>query len=226
PPIRRLQEINEALLGGKTPEYVAEPSPITQAAISGGACAAHPAEPCLSTAIGLQPAVPAPVPGVGLVTLPPYKEGTTYVVVVTDKVKDLNGDPLTRGTLAKLLLLDPTISIASGGKSTVSGVSDAQAVGLDQMRVAINGAAQALAAEKSITRDHIAMAYTFHTQTMKTTAVTLTALPYGTPLTTINPLALPTFYGVCGAGACTNAIATVLDLYGVDATVPTSNTGT
>src|SRR5207248_11587656 len=59
PPIRRLQEMNKALLGRKTPEYVAEPSPIVQSG--------------LSTAIGLQPAVPAPVPGVGLVTLPPLK---------------------------------------------------------------------------------------------------------------------------------------------------------
>src|SRR5207237_7742219 len=147
-----------------------------------------------------------------VLAIPPLKEGTTYVVLITDKVKDLNGDPLARSTLGKILLLDPSVSVASGGTSTIAGVSDAQAVGIDQMRVAINGAAQVLAGEKSITRDHIVMAYTFKTQSgMKSTAANLAALPYANPTallgipsgttTTINcHPSLPPLNPACGSG--------------------------
>src|SRR5207253_8756899 len=114
--------------------------------------------------------------------------GATYVVLITDNVKDLNGDPLVRSTLGQILLLDPAISLSSGGKSTVSGVSDAQAFGLDIMRGAINGAVQTLAAEKAITRDHVVMAYTFKTQSgIKSTAALLAALPYSNPTALLTP---------------------------------------
>jgi hypothetical protein len=236
PTARRLVDIAEALGAGhpERTEYVSEPSQISQAALSGGACSAHPTELCASPVIGLQPAVPALV-GSTFVPVPPLKEGTTYVVLVTDKVKDINGAALGRSTLGRILLLDPSLTIAdSKGKSQISGVTDAQAVGLDQMRGAIALAAGTLAAEKGSAygRDHIEMAYTFKTQTMKSTAVNLTALPYSTPssgpTSTIVPVGTPKLYGTCLGVACPDGtVANVFDAYGVDIpTVPNANIGT
>jgi pimeloyl-ACP methyl ester carboxylesterase len=233
PSARRLVDIAEAL-GTGHPEriaYVSEPPPISQAAVSGGACSASPTEKCLSTAIGLQPAVPAQA-GPNFFAVPPLKEGTTYVVLISDGVKDINGNGLTRSTLAKILLMDPSLTAAVNGKSTIAGVTDAQALGIDQMRQAIALAAGTLAVEKpAITRSHLAMAYTFRTQggktptqdnSMKTAATNLAALPYGAPLTTINPVAgttklycAPALSAACTAGLVTDA----LSAYGVDRTV-------
>ena len=221
PAPKRLLEATEALTSGKQPQYAAEPSPIVQ----GG----------LSTVIGLQPAVPAQLPNGNVVPIPPLKEATTYVVVITDAVKDINGDKLVRSTLGQILLLDPSISIAVSGHSTVSGVTDAQAVGLDQMRLAINAAAQALQAEKSITRDHIVMAYTFKTQgEMKSIAAQLAAMPYAFTTSDLNPTAAPTVYcqGLAGAAlpgcsVSSPSVTTAFTNYGIDSTVvPTTNIGT
>lgn len=226
PPFKRIYEINEAG-PAKPPGYVADPPPITQAA-TGGTCAATPAAPCVSTAIGLQPAVPILAANVAL---PPLKEKTTYVVLITDNVKTPAGKPLVRTTLSNLLFLNPSISIASNGKSTVAGISDAQAVGLDQMRQAIRGAAAVLAFEQpALTLDHVVLGYTFHTQSMKATAVKLAELPYGTPSTgtgsTVNPLAPPRTY--CATG-CNGLIADVFAKYGVEtgaSAAPTTGIGT
>ena len=240
PSAKRLLDIAEAL-GTGHPEkiaYVSEPPPISQAALSGGACSASPTEKCLSTAIGLQPAVPAQV-GPNFFAVPPLKEGTTYVVLISDGVKDLNGNGLTRSTLGKILLMDPSLTAAVNGKSAIAGVTDAQALGIDQMRQAIALAAGTLAVEKpAITRPHLAMAYTFRTQggktltqdnSMKTAATNLAALPYGAPLTTINPVpgttklyCAPALSAACTAGS----VAAALSAYGVDATpVPNAHIG-
>lgn len=213
PPVAtRLGEVAEA--PAKAPRFVAEPPPITQA-VNGVAA---------STVIGLQPAVPVPVPGTPVVlSIPPLNEGTTYVVLVTDRVRDLNGDKLVRSTLGKILLLDPSISVVStNGKSQLSGVSDAQAQGITQMRQAINLAAGALVAEKSasgLTRDDIVMAYTFRTQTMKSLATTLAALPYQNPVAGLGDTGRKVFGSFPGADG---TIAAVVASYGVTG-VPTSN---
>jgi hypothetical protein len=167
PTATRMAEVNE----GAAARFVAEPSAITQVP-PGGSTA-------LSTAIGLQPAVPARTSAGGPAFLPPLKESTSYVVLVTDGVKDINNIGISRSTLGQILLLAPTLPLAVAGKSQLAGVSDAQAVGLDQMRGAINLAAGTLAVEKpAVTRDHIVMAYTFHTQSITGAAVNLGALPY------------------------------------------------
>ena len=235
PTARRLVDIAEAAGSGhpEKTEYVSEPPQISQAAASGTACKAHPAEPCASPIIGLQPAVPAAA--ASFVAVPPLKEGTTYVVMITDKVKDLGGAPLARSTLGRILLLDPSIKITSAtGKSQITGVTDAQAPGLDQMRGAISLAAGTLAAEKGSAygRDHIVMGYTFKTQTMKSTAINLTALPYSTPssgaTSTIVPVGTPKLYGTCLGAPCPDGtVADVFNAYGLDlAIVPNVHIGT
>ncbi|MGE5048977.1 MAG: hypothetical protein ACM3PC_10435, partial [Deltaproteobacteria bacterium] len=206
----RLGELQER---GKTPRFVAEPPQITQP-VNG-----VPA----STVIGLQPAVPVQLPGTGVVlSVPPLSENTTHVVLVTDRVKDLNGDKLVRSTLGKILLLDPSISVFANGKSQLSGVSDGQAQGIDEMRQAVNLAAASLLAEKrasGLQRDDLVMAYTFRTQSMKSAATALAALPYQDPTAALNDTGRKTF---CDARACDGPIADVLSAYGL-AGVPSSN---
>jgi hypothetical protein len=212
PTATRLLHVEEALLGGRPDKaaYAPEPDDITQT-LAGNK---------LSTVIGLQPAVPAPISATALVPLPPLKENTTYVVVVTDGVKDINNTGLTRSTLGKLLLLDPALPLSTNGKSLVAGPTDAQAVGLDQMRGAINLAAGTLAAEKpAMTRDHVVMAYTFHTQSFKTTGLKLAALPYTTPASTGLPLP-----AAAGGGANVLSPSAAFDKYGIDrSVVPSGN---
>ena len=99
PSALRLAEANE-LANGRSPRFAAEPAAITQA-LNGRS---------VSTAIGLQPAVPAQLPDGSVWPIPPLKEGTTHVVLVTRRVKDMFGDPLARSTLGKILLLDPSIT--------------------------------------------------------------------------------------------------------------------
>ncbi|HEY6908537.1 MAG TPA: hypothetical protein VI356_04150 [Myxococcales bacterium] len=200
----RLGELQEP---GKTPRFVAEPPQITRP-VNG-----VPA----STVIGLQPAVPAQLPAGAVLSLPPLGEGTTYVVLVSDRVKDLNGDKLVRSTLGKILLLDPSISLFANGKSQVSGVSDGQAAGIDRMREAVNLAVASLLAEKrasGLQRDDLVMAYTFTTQTMKSVATALAALPYQDPAAALTDTARKTF---CGARACDAPIADVFAAYGLSA---------
>ncbi|HUJ25285.1 MAG TPA: hypothetical protein VLW85_04650, partial [Myxococcales bacterium] len=240
PPLKRIAEVAE-IAQGKSPGYAAEPLPITEDVTTGKACTSYTSA-CVSTVIGLQPAVPASIPGVGVVPLPPLKPGTTYVVLVTDSVKDLNGDPLVRNTLGQILFLDPSIPVAVGGHSTVSGVSDSQAVGLDTMRVGINGAAQVLQAEKpAITRDHLIMGYTFHTQGLGSNnhgviAAELAAMPYSFQSANITPPAGATTTVYCSPGlvnqlpGCVGtppANTAAFAAYGIDATqVPVADIGT
>ncbi|HET7788785.1 MAG TPA: hypothetical protein VFL36_22605 [Myxococcales bacterium] len=206
----RLGELREA---GKAPRFVAEPEQIT-----------HPVNGVpASTVIGLQPAVPVQLPG-AVAVVPPLSEDTTYVVLVSNGVKDLNGDKLVRSTLGQVLLLDPSISVFANGRSQVSGVSDAQAAGMAQMRQAVNLAVASLLAEKNATgmhRDDIVMAYTFRTQTMKATATDLAALPYQAPAATLADSGRKTFCGQ-GAPACGGTVADVLSAYGLGG-APSSN---
>lgn len=228
--VRKL-DIVEALTSGhpEKTQFVDEPTAIAQT-VPGATCGSSPPTTTrsLSTAIGLQPAVPAQV-GPIFVPVPPLKEATTYVVLVTDGVQDINCTGLTRSTLAKLVLLDPKLPLSdASGKSLVVGPTDAQAVGLDKMRAGVNLAIATLTAEKSaITRDHIAMAYTFHTQSMKSTAVKLAELPYNNPTAALIPVAAPKVYCNGATGCPDGTIQAEFDAYGVDSgTVPNSNIGT
>lgn len=133
-----------------------------------------------SPLVGLQPAVPAPIPAPpNLLTLPPLAESTEYGVIITKGVLDQAGHALSPTTLGQILLLSNPVSV--GGKSQLAGVDDATAAGLEVMRqaVSVNGAgATSLLTAAGVAKSQVAMAYTFRTQSITSTSVGLTAAPY------------------------------------------------
>jgi hypothetical protein len=139
--------------------YVAQPTPIiypSGATLAPGVTC--PAAGGCSPLIGLQPAVPAPVPLVATFYLPPLKESTSYAVVVTDGVKDMFGRKLVRSTFARLML-DFTVPL-----STVPGVDAGTAAGLTALGAALTPVWSAL--PTGITKANVVAAYTFKTQTV------------------------------------------------------------
>jgi hypothetical protein len=160
---------------GQRPTYLPEPPPITQDTGTGKPCASPPyAATCVSTVVGLQPAVVVPGP-TGPVALPPLKEKTEYAVVITSRVLDADGNPLVRAGAGYLLSLGASLADASG-HSQVPGVPDAEAALLEPMRAALAPALAKLPAP--LTRGNVAMAYTFRTQTITSPAIQLGAAPY------------------------------------------------
>lgn len=177
--VRELKaELGAAQLGvpGANPaaaEYVANPTPIVVA--QGAAC---PLPGGCSAIIGLQPAVTAPVPGVGTFHLPPLAPSTSYAVVITNRVKGLTATGLAalgRPTVAKILL-EFTAPLAVGGKSAIPGVGDATAVALHKMRDELAPVWAAL--PTGTTKADVVTAYTFKTQGTTGTSVQLAAAPY------------------------------------------------
>ncbi len=175
----RVKEVQEGAGAG----FLAEPYPIT-APLPGSSvsCTSQSNQGgCFSTVIGLQPATLLSM--APLASLPPLKEATEYAVLVTDGVSALDPSaqsslsPLQPATLGKMLLFTHPFVDASG-KSLLAGQGDATAAGLEGMRQGVNAAAAALQAEKGITGDKIAMAYTFRTQTITTPALQIVAAPY------------------------------------------------
>jgi hypothetical protein len=157
--------------------YVAEPTPII---IAQGqplsATVTCPAAGGCSPVIGLQPGVSAPTP-LGTFYLPPLEEGTSYAVVVTNRVMDITGAPLAMSTVTKLLVgLPASAALSLGGHSLVGGIDDATAVALDTMRGELAPVLTALGADAA----NIASAYTFKTQSITHTALQLAAMPYDT----------------------------------------------
>jgi hypothetical protein len=167
----KVPDVVDALLSGGSvqPVYAAQPPPIQ---FSG-----------LSPVIGLQPAVP--VSGTGYAyMLPPLKENTEYAVVVTNRVKDALGRPLSNTTLGQIELFThplctPSPACASSPSTAVSqlpGIPGAQAAGLEAMRLALKPVIAQLGADTGcaatpvgagcVTQDMVTMAYTFRTQTI------------------------------------------------------------
>jgi hypothetical protein len=208
----RLKEIAETAPTFAGAAYVAEPFLITQKPTGPTATApciaTDPATGCFSTAIGLQPAVGAPVSATTQINLPPLKEGTEYAVLVTDGVLDASGvptaspgKPLQRSTLSRILLFDNALVDATG-KSQLTGQPDATAAGLEKIRQGVGAAAKALAAEKpALTKDHIVLGYTFRTQSITQTSLQLAAAPYQTPAAFV-----PTSSGVPVTAAFTGVV--------------------
>lgn len=167
----KVYDLKEALGSGgtKPPTYLAQPPPIVDPGTGA------------SLLVALQPAVPVPTP-FGVVALPPLEEATTYAVVVTRRVQDCPGLPpncaaghgLIRNSAAHLLTI--SVPIYAGGQSTVAGVPDALAQALEPMRAALQPAYAALPAP--LTRQDVAMAYTFRTQSITDVALLLGAAPY------------------------------------------------
>jgi hypothetical protein len=167
----------KAVLGsggsGTTAGYVAQPTPVVipqgTNIVPGLPC---PAAGGCSPAIGLQPAVPAAAPG-GPYYLPPLDENTSYAVVITTSVLDIAGHALARPTIMTLLLEQNPLAVS--GHTALPGVlDDATATALETMRgqlvpvlAAVPGGAPA-----------VALAYTFKTQSFKTTSISLAAAPY------------------------------------------------
>jgi hypothetical protein len=143
------------------------------------------AETCRSSNVGLQPAVTVSTPS-GPLALPPLEERTEYAIVITRGVTDTEGEPISRSTLGRVLLLQHPICIPSpacagdpaGATSQLPAISAAQASRLEAMRLRLLPVASALAEDHGLVRSDIAMAYTFRTQSITAEALRLGALPY------------------------------------------------
>jgi pimeloyl-ACP methyl ester carboxylesterase len=203
-------------------EYVAEPNAITTTTgnqvVPGVPCAVvgtPPGTGRCSVAIGLQPAVGAPVGApFGTINLPPLEEDTDYAVVITTSVKDMIGRPFQKSTVAKLLIdpgFDAIATSSVDGTSLLAGISDETATALQKMReqlvpvlAAFRGLPVQLGGGK--TDADVALAYTFRTQSVKKTSLSLVGLPYGpygagiasedpAVLTTLTPAVAAAQYG-------------------------------
>jgi pimeloyl-ACP methyl ester carboxylesterase len=131
----------------------------------------------VTTAIGLQPGVPV-VSGSSLLgVLPPLEPKTPYLVVVTDRVTDVAGHPLVRGTLADLLLTVST-PLFDGTHSSVPGVSDADAAALQALRDKLRTDLLPNIVGDTGGTEHVVMAYTVHTQDVTTDTASMPAVPY------------------------------------------------
>jgi hypothetical protein len=145
--------------------YITEPVEVTQSG--------------LSPAIALQPAGATAGDPTSVFRTRPLKDNTDYAVVITDGVQDKTGKALVPGTVAKILqFTHPTVD--AQGNSQLAGIDNATAGALEVMRQKLAPVLNSGAVDKS----HVAMAYTFHTQTILSTAAQLGALPYTTPAPT------------------------------------------
>jgi hypothetical protein len=138
----------------------------------------------LSPVIALQPAGATAGDPTSVFRTQPLKDATDYAVVISDGVKDKAGNALAAGTVAKILQFQNPLF--DGTHSLLIGIDDATAGGLEVMRVKLKPVLAA-AATNGIAAGHVAMAYTFHTQTILTTAAQLAAFPYSTPAATALP---------------------------------------
>ncbi|HET7754721.1 MAG TPA: hypothetical protein VFK85_12500, partial [Anaeromyxobacteraceae bacterium] len=127
------------------------------------------------------PAVPIDAAGV---YLPPLKEKTQYLVVVTSDVKDAQDRPMRRSTLMDLVftfagdLCAPANDLANC-TSRIPGVSNADAAGLQRLRASVKPALQGLGlADCSGSAPCAVLAYTVKTQSVKDVSVQLAALPF------------------------------------------------
>jgi hypothetical protein len=109
----------------------------------------------------------------------PLKDNTDYAVVMTKGIKDLANNPIGPGTVAKILRFTNALSV--GGHSALQGIDDVTAASLEKMRKQLAQMFTALGANAPA---DVAMAYTFHTQTVISPAVQLAALPYTQPSVT------------------------------------------
>jgi hypothetical protein len=163
----------------------------------------------LSPVIAIQPAGPTAGDPSSVFRTKPLKDNTDYAVVMTTGIHDKAGNPIGPGTVAKIVRFQNAISIS--GKSQLVGIDDATAAQVEKMRVELQPVFSTLAAG-GVDSAHVAMAYTFHTQTILSTAVKLGALPYSTPAATAQ------------TGAVTNETAAVaFAKYGVNPVAVPSN---
>jgi hypothetical protein len=142
--------------------YITEPAEVQQSG--------------LSPTIALQPAGATSSDATSVFRTRPLKENTEYAVVIGDGVKDKTGASLAAGTVSSILQITAPLVDATG-VSQLSGVDNTTAGALEVMReqlVPVLAAANA----SGITTGHVAMAYTFKTQSILSVATQLGALPY------------------------------------------------
>jgi hypothetical protein len=170
--------------------FYAQPPPITVDMSTGQPCSPVNAQgdygpSCVSSVIGLQPALTVPTP-LGPLVLPPYEEKTEYAVIVTKKVTDPAGIPLSNTTLGQMLLFTHPLCTPSPACATapttatseIPGVSGAQAALLEGMRLRLKPVVSQLATDHGIAKADIVMPYTFRTQSITSDALQLGAGPY------------------------------------------------
>jgi hypothetical protein len=167
----------------------AQPPPITVDLSTGQPCSPVNAQGdygpgCVSAVIGIQPALTVPTPS-GPVVLPPYEEKTEYAVIVTKKVTDPSGIPLSNTTLGQMLLFTHPLCAPAGcatspstATSEIPGVSGPQASLLESMRLRLQPVVSQLATDHGIAKADIVMPYTFRTQSITGDALQLGAAPY------------------------------------------------
>ncbi|MBS2021599.1 MAG: hypothetical protein JST92_04265, partial [Deltaproteobacteria bacterium] len=136
----------------------------------------------LSPVIAIQPAGATAGDATSVFRTRPLKDNTNYAFVISDKVLDKTGKGLGKASIGGILLFNNPLVV--NGTSQLQGVDSATATALEIMRQALIPVKAKVLADKGISSDHIAMAYTFKTQTITSTAVQLAALPYTTPATT------------------------------------------
>lgn len=169
-----------------------QPPPITIDPSTGQPCAPVNAQGdfgpgCVAPVIGIQPALTLPTAG-GPVALPPLEERTEYAVIVTNKVTDPEGNPLSNTTLGQMLLFThplctPSPACAAApttATSEILGVSGPLASLLEGMRLRLQPVVSQLATDHGIAKADIVMPYTFRTQSITQDALQLGAGPYAT----------------------------------------------
>jgi hypothetical protein len=138
----------------------------------------------LSPVIAIQPAGATSGDPTSVFRSRPLKDNTDYAVVMTTDILDKAGRPIGPGTVANILGFANPITV--GGKSALLGVDDATATALEKMRLQLQPVFDTLTATGT-NRSKVAMAYTFHTQTILSQANQLAALPYANPTATADP---------------------------------------
>jgi len=173
--------------------YLTEPVEVTQQGFS--------------PVIALQPAGATAADPTSVFRTRPLKDSTDYAVVISDGVKDKTGASIGPGTVARILQF--TNPVYANGQSLLQGIDANTAAGLEAMRQKLIP----VLAASGFGTGHVAMAYTFHTQTIRFTANQIGALPYSKVPATAAPAAVTVL-----------TPAAAFSKYGVDPTVvPSSN---
>jgi hypothetical protein len=188
-----------------TGALIVEPCEFT-AQFNGTTC--DPAQPKLAPAIAFQPAGATSGDPTSVFRSRPLKDNTDYAVVLTTDIKDKAGKAIGPGTVAKVLRFTNPVFV--GGHSALQGIDDTTALSLDTMRKQLIPVFTKLGSDAS----KVATAYTFHTQSVLSTATDLGAFPYSLPSITAQPN--PTSFKSEDA-------ATAFAKFGVVPTIPSSN---
>lgn len=190
--------------------FIVEPCEFTSAAQPNGTCG--PAGPSLSPVIAIQPAGATAGDATSVFRTRPLKDNTDYAIVMTNGILDKANNPLGSGTVATILKFNNQVNVM--GKSALQGIDDATTAALEKMRLQLVPVFAKLATGGT-DKSKVAIAYTFHTQTILSQAAGLGALPYAR--TAADPTAaLP---GAVTASTATDAFTK----FGVLQALPHSN---